>query len=1404
MKKVQINLVLVLFLTMLFALPFQGFAQFEKDLDKLDEDYQKGDYEGGLKKTEKLIEQADKKLGPNNKFFPIALSKKAMFQNALGVLVDVEPLATEAAIKSEGINSAESIDHAFIMKELTETMIMYGNFLKANEYLKGSRNAFQKSGMINADMEAELDVLEARILSGKGFNREALKLINNRLDYYQDLALADDGSKKENKNADRDFAILMITKANTFRKMGDYLKADSAFVATENWVVDNLGRADLNYSLNKFYNTQLLEENGLAIDATIDMYEKAHIHLLRKYEPSHWLAMELKGRITAGYLQDEKTTRFLKTKQDYERTTKQNYPKNSVNFIRMDLIEFDRHVKANLTRNLGSKVSSLLSHEAMPDNHPRRIELLDYAYNTALLKKNYNNAETFLTQILGIKGALNGEDSPEYHLTRLKLANFYVDYTDRFEEAADIYQTSFRDFVAGEISEGHVDYIEILNHVATYYVSNDDYEEATTVLADALLASRKKYDNEDMAFAVEMEKIAALEIDLGNYDRAEEGINTAKRILGDKRSEANPLFFAKTLITEARLLAIKGLYDEAEQNLEEAEDIRKDVGANFEVTSISSDEDWAELLVNVGRFREAESIIRRLVRNTSRRYGSSSRFLVDPLTMQGRIDLIRGDYSSAQNNAQRANDLALEIFGNESSKNIASLNLLAEITTTIGDYDIAEKYVNEAIMILKNRYGDDHIDVAKAYSQLALIKYYRGEEIDEVSRLFTQAEGIIGEKLGSKNPTYAEILKNLAIVYIANGDYTNANSSLDEASAIWKERIGKRNNINAATVSILRGDIQYRQKQYNRADNYYSDAKKTYEDFFSSKHPEYVRVMSKLSRTYFMNGDMNRSRKTIEEVLDNYRVFIQEYFPALSEREKAKFWNTIKTDYEFYNTLALRLSTKDDDFVGEIYNNALLTKALLLNSSIKIKQRILGSNDEQLINLYNEWQEKKDMLTFVLSMSAQELNESGISSEALTRQVENLEKELSLKSEFGGQNESVTWDLVQNALQPGEVAVEMVRFRHFDHNFTDSVMYAVLYLKPDKNIKPQMIMLTNGEDLEKRYLKYYRNSMKFRIEDEYSYEAFWKPVHEVIGDMPKIYLSPDGVFNQVNIESMRTEDGQYLVDQTNVILVSNTKDIFNTRLNPRQVQEERRAIMIGDPVFYIRDEGPLTARASEGERATDAQVITQLPGTAKEIEELQGMLTRKGWNINHQTGQAATEELVKSVDNPRVFHIATHGFFQTETITQEEIDFNQAKAFENPLLRTGLLLSGAGDIFNDTDINYNIDNGVLTAYEAMNLNLDQTELVVLSACETGLGEVQAGEGVYGLQRAFMVAGAEAIVMSLFKVSDDATQKLMVSFYEKWLATGNKRQSFLEAKKEIREEFIEPIYWAPFIMIGMTE
>jgi CHAT domain-containing protein len=216
-----------------------------------------------------------------------------------------------------------------------------------------------------------------------------------------------------------------------------------------------------------------------------------------------------------------------------------------------------------------------------------------------------------------------------------------------------------------------------------------------------------------------------------------------------------------------------------------------------------------------------------------------------------------------------------------------------------------------------------------------------------------------------------------------------------------------------------------------------------------------------------------------------------------------------------------------------------------------------------------------------------------------------------------------------------------------------------------------------------------------------------------------------------------------------------------------------------------------------------SNAVASLPGTKLEVENIAKILKAGGYQTTPYLQKAATEAVIKTLKGPSIVHIATHGYFQAD-VEQASVGVHQENAKDNPLLRSGLLLAGAsatisGDVMPNLESN---DNGVLTAYEAMNLSLDGTDMIILSACETGLGDVRAGEGVYGLQRAFLVAGAKAMVMSLWKVDDAATQALMTNFYTNLAKGTPKAKAFKQAQLQLMTKFKEPYYWGAFVMMGM--
>ncbi|MEM8565446.1 MAG: CHAT domain-containing protein [Bacteroidota bacterium] len=1405
----RVSFIAVLFLINTWSLAQEG-GKYAKVLVKADAQYEEGNYVKANKTLNKFKTKVVKKYGAKNEYLPLYYIRRAKFNLAEGLLLDFENSIQQSISASASIYGETADRHAITLLKVGEILAHYGDYVRSEEYIRSAQKTLESAEKLNDNLKAKIDITLARVLIGRGFYNEALKFLDDNLEYFRKRAVTkesylDDKGKLQSRKLPEaevkerlnDYATLLTLRANVFRRKGSYNEANSAFGTAKRWINQNLGSGSLAYVTNQLDFGQFLLENGLrdfnSSDVKDERFDKTLNNLKKNHEESHYLAFELYELLLKQYLANDNKAKYRNLKVEYEKAIKRNFKSNSLYRINLATIEFDSKLDKQRTKNLASEATTQANSTALPKYHKKRVQIIDVLYRLALQNNDYYSALANLEDIIEIKKELYGEDSPEYHLAQIELANYYVDYTDKIKDAETIFNKSYYGIIEPQIDTWHKDYVGIQNHLAKYYEIIDNYEKAIAAVNNAGRAAADKFDRTDPAYADVLDNQAQLYISLADYDKAEESINTAMEIFNDKQNNDWVVEKLEAMSTQAELRVIQGLFDEAEDIMKRSNKIIRKSDDLGNYNDLASTEGLVRIYIPLGQFIKAKELITTTISDYEKQFGVNSRRLIVPLVYQGQIELLEGEYTQAERTARRANQIATTIYGETSSKLAPTLELLAEVYTNIGDYQKAQTNAEKAVEIQESQFGRNHVDVARSLEQLALIRFYKGDNLRDVEKIMDEAKEIIASKLGNRTPAYADISTDLAKVYISDRRYDDAFNALTLAENIWLSRAGRRNNVKAAAIYSLIGDIYYLQRNYDNAEEQYEKSKKIYQNKFSKTHPEYVKVLSKLSKVYYMEGDTKGSRKYIEEALANHIDYIQKFFPALSEREKAKFWNTIQPDFEFYSTLAFNIKDQDKRAVGDVYNNALLTKAILLSSSIKIRERIANSTDEELKQMYNDWLVKKEELTNVLSMSLSDLQENEIDPISLTAEVEQIEKQLSQKSTIFSEsveNNKIRWDQVQSQLGPNEVAVEMVRYRYFDHIFTDSVVYAAMYIKNKKEqANPEVVLMGNGQELEGKLFKFYRNSIIFKVPDRYSYASYWKPLRDVLGAYSTIYLSADGVYNQINLEAIPTDDGKYVIDNSNIVLVSNTKDIWTNKTRTREVQTEKRASMFGNPDFY------LTASAGS---------ISSLPGTEVEVNELRNLLRTEGWTTSSFTEESASEEQIKKLDNPKVFHVATHGFFTpAEKMKEEErLIQSESSAAKNPLLRTGLLLTGAGDLLNETKYNYNAKNGILTAYEAMNLNLDQTELVVLSACETGLGELAVGEGVYGLQRAFLVAGAKVLIMSMFKVDDEATQKLMTKFYRKWQETGKMRDSFVAAKKELRNEYQDPIYWGAFIMIGI--
>jgi CHAT domain-containing protein len=1383
-------------------------AKYDKLLNKAEASYTSGNYSKAISGLNKFKKKAFKKLGQQNVYTPTYYMRLAKYNLASGYIAEFESNVQQGVSTSKGINLENSQTYGLILVEAAELHNMNGAYRVAREYLEQAKRVLEGGDFMKDVAKGRYELALAETLTGQGYYTQAIELLNELERFYakravkQETFVDDRGNLKSRRLSDeeltvryREFSNARYLLANAFRMKGSYDSADVVFTNNARDSKKNLGQSSQEYIRNQYAFANWLLENGLESASKLPKeaeFSRLLNDLKIKHNPAHYLGILIYEDYLRQLQLEGSSARYLNVKLEYEKMIAKNYDSKSIYNVRLKAVEFDAKMDKDRTKNLETQANNLISNTtSLPRNNMVTANVIDFLYGLAVYKKNYVNAEKYLNDIIEIKSNLFGSESPETHLARLHLANFYLDNTNKLSEAAKIYDESYTKIVSKEIDAWHKDHLQILNHMATLYELTDKYAEANKVLEKAEYVARAKFKNDSHQYADELTQIARFEIKLGEYEKADDNLAKSLKILDKfRKDEDKKIFIVKAIETQATLYGIKGLFDEAEGNLAQSRRIIKKADKLMSLDELSTARELSSLLIQLGQYSQTEEILNNLIFESEKLYGSNSVRLIDPLVDKGRLLLAKGDYTEAEKVAQRVNKIATAVYGERSTKTAPTQKLLADIDFAIGDYENAEKMLVKVLASLEKQFGRNHIEVAKSLSLLGMTKFHKGDKPAEIEKLLFEARTIMGTKLGTQNPQYADILKNVASLYISQKKYPEAFSVLTQAEAIWRAKTGTKTNINAANIYTLTGDVYYATKNYKRAEEFYTQAKKIYEDYFSKTHPEYVKILSKQAKVYYMEKNYKRAKTNIEEALNNYEAYIKQIFPALSEREKAKYWNTIKGDFEFYNTLAFSQLEDFKDLSGKVYDYQLLTKALLLSTSIKIRERILNSTDEALKTSYNLWIEKKEELTNALSMSTQQLADNGFDINLMTAEAEKLEREISQKSELFGQsfdNKKIKYADVQKAINKNEVAIEMVRYRHFNHTFTDSVVYVALYVKND-NARPKAILMPEGNRLDKRYFANYRNSIIGKVEDRYSYKVFWEPIQKGIGTVTTIYLSADGVYNQINLEAIPTPDGKYLIDNANIVLVSNTKDLYLNKVKSRSSAASNTATMFGNPKFYLT--------ASTGNWAS-------LPGTEREVEQLQGLLKQRSWATDEYVESFASEDKVKEVASPKILHFATHGFY-TPAIEQNELEQlteSEAAMADNPLLKTGLLFSGAGDIFNETKYNYNISNGILTAAEAMSLNLDQTDLVVLSACETGLGKIENGEGVYGLQRAFLVAGAKVLIMSMFKVDDEATQKLIINFYRKWLATNNMRQSFIDAKKELRVEYPEPYYWAPFMMIG---
>ncbi len=827
------------------------------------------------------------------------------------------------------------------------------------------------------------------------------------------------------------------------------------------------------------------------------------------------------------------------------------------------------------------------------------------------------------------------------------------------------------------------------------------------------------------------------------YRIAEAAFITAKNFM-EAYSLTQDISYIRCISNMGVMYLIQGRTLEAEQFISYAlaESERLGKGSIAYAANLNS---MAKLRQQLGHYNEAERMFTESLASIAARMGTNSLQHAIVLNNKAMLYQVMGRYPEAVEMMKQAL-VALEASNKRTLRGKKSFNSrkfnsnLALLYQLSGNLAQAETEFLAIRKVFENRGQKDNPEYANLLNQLSLL-YIQMNKTDQVEPLLLKAIDVYKEKFTTENPSYAKVQTDLGTFYRVQNRMAEAEVALTSALGIRQRTLGEN-------------------------------------------HPDYIKSVEAVGILYWKKGDLMRAYPFLQSACNKSLEFINQYFAPMSETEKTKYWDILQPRFQRFYNFAIEAGATMPEVWVDVFNYQIATKALLLNSTNKVKKAILASGNEALIKDYISWIGQKEALARYYSLSKEELKEQKIDLVALEKTANELERSLSQRStDFakGYESEQISWPMIVSKLADHEAVLELIRVRTFDKDFTDQSRYIALVVAKGIS-QPRMVLIENGNELETRYAKFYKNAVQQRMADPHSYHQYWEKIDPLLASKKTIYVSPDGVYNQININTLKKTDGDFVLNRFDVVVVGNSKDLI--AIKDKKTSTTKSAFVLGFPDY--------------GGNAV------ALPGTKVEIDEINKILGAGGFKVTKREQHQANEAALKAVAAPTLMHIATHGYFLADSDLKsgDAMGIDAENAKNNPLLRSGLILAGTqAQDNNAVDLQSN-DNGILTAYEAMNLSLEGTDLIILSACETGLGDVRAGEGVYGLQRAFLVAGANALIMSLWKVDDAATQQLMTNFYSIWTKTGNKQQAFKQAQLRLMTKYKDPYYWGAFVMMGM--
>jgi CHAT domain-containing protein/Flp pilus assembly protein TadD len=925
-----------------------------------------------------------------------------------------------------------------------------------------------------------------------------------------------------------------------------------------------------------------------------------------------------------------------------------------------------------------------------------------------------------------------------------------------------------------------------LNNLAGLYRAKGDYGQAEPLYNRALAIREKVLGSEHPSTATSLNNLAALYESNGDFEQAEP-LSRRALAINEKVLGAEHPATAASLNNLALLYYAKGDYGQAEPLYHRALAIYEKVLGSEHPSTANSLNNLAGLYESKGDYGQAEPLHRRVLAIYEKVLGAEHPATANSLNNLALLYESKGDYGQAEPLYRRAFAIREKVLGAEHPLTAASLNNLAGLYSAKGDYGQAEPLYHRALAICEKVLGSEHPYTAASLNNLAGL-YESNGDYGQAEPLSRRALAINEKVLGAEHPATATSLSNLAGLYRAKGDYGQAEPLYNRALAIRKKVLGSEHPSTATSLNNLAG-LYESKGDYGQAEPLYHRALAIREKVLGAEHPDTANSLNNLATLYQAKNDIPKaiSFRVRAQAIEEHNISLN--LATGSERQKLAYLNSLGAAAAYSVRLHVRLAPADQtarDLALTVIWQRKGRVLEALNDSTEALRRRANPQDRALLDqLKSERAQLGKLVLGGLQKASPTEYQQAI--KRLEESVEKLEAELGNRSaEFRIQSQPVTIAAVQ-AVIPTDAA--LIEFYRYDYKESHYVAYVLR-----QRGEAQWVDLGEAGAIDEAISKL-RLALRDKTRSDVKQLArvvdakVMQPVRPLLGQTQRVLLSPDGALSLVPFAALVDEKNHYLAENYEFSYLTSGRDLL--RLQVKQ-PDKQSVMVVANPDFgdeadngkaqerILKYRPGATEQSREGGLLSD-YYFPPLSGTAEEARELKALMN----DATVLTQAQATEAALKRVSSPRILHVATHGFFLEDLKTSAgdgrdlkqvrlKLDETPVGKIENPLLRSGLALAGA-NLQKGSDGN----DGILTAQEVAGLDLFGTKLVVLSACDTGVGEVKNGEGVYGLRRALVLAGSETQVMSLWPVSDKGTRDLMIEYYRR-LLRGEGRSAALRA------------------------